>query len=66
MSFQACLILGGLAGGLLLDGIDFLTYSPPGPVGFERQVGLLGMLGRALWGGALIGLAFVIAIKSLA
>ena len=49
LSVHAWIIVGLVGGGLLGDATDWLTYDPPGAIGFERQLGPLGMLGRLAW-----------------
>lgn len=65
MDAQATIIVVAVAGGLLLDGIDYLTYRPPGAIGFGRQLGVLGALGRTAWVGGIIAFCIVAVIKVL-
>lgn len=65
MTSQSIVIIGVIVVGVILDGYDYLTYDPPGAIGFTRQRGMLGMLGASLWIGGLIAFGIVAVIKIL-
>jgi hypothetical protein len=56
-----CLI--AIVVGLITDGLDYVFWTPRGPIGFERQVGPFGCLGRLVWKGAIIVFLVLLLIK---
>ena len=54
MNTCTAVAVGMIVAGGLMDLLDWLFYTPRGAIGFGRQYGVVGSLGRLVWMSGLV------------